>query len=82
MGVHMESQIIYLMEGFVAYRTLKLFFSGMSKFMILIIAFLVETLATEFAHVRFVAQVNAHVCIESAASVKGLSAGLTFVGLL
>lgn len=41
-----------------------------------------KALATEFADVRSIPQMDSHVGIEGGAAVKSLAAGLTFVWLL
>ena len=80
--VHVEGEVIDLMERFVTYRALKLFLAGVSEFMVLVVAFLMEALAAELTHIRFVAEVDAHVRVESAASVECLATGLTLVRFL
>jgi len=50
--------------------------------MIFIVALLMKALATEFADVRSIPQMDSHVGIEGGAAVKSLAAGLTFVWLL
>ena len=81
MRVHVERQIIDLVECFVTYITLVLLLGTMGQFVIFIITFLVKAFAAEFAHVRFVAGVDAHVSVQCGRAVERLSASVTFVRL-
>ena len=52
MNMHMESQVVGMMEGFGADWAFVSFFSTMSKLMILVITVLMEALTTIFANIR------------------------------
>lgn len=70
MGVHVEGQVVDLVEGFIAYVTFIRFFARMREFMILIVAFLVKTFATKLAYPRFVSLMDSNVSIQRRRSVK------------
>lgn len=63
MRVHVESQIVHLMEGFVANTTLVSLFAAVSQFVIFIVTLLVESFTTVFADPGFVSRVDSYMCI-------------------
>ena len=65
MRVHVERQVVDLMERFVADATFVLFISRMREFVVLVVALLVEPFAAVFADERLVSLVDAHVGVES-----------------
>ena len=70
------------MKCFVANVTLVGLFSGMSESVILVVALLMEPLATVLTHPGFVAIMDPHVGVEGGASVEGLATGHALVRLL
>ena len=63
-GVHVEGQVVDLMEGLVTNVTFVLLLRRVCQFMVLVVALLVEALATELAHEGLVVGVNSHVGVE------------------
>lgn len=59
--VHVEGQVVHLVERLVAHGTLICLFAAVRQLVVLVVAFLVETLAAELARKRFVAGVYARV---------------------
>lgn len=57
-SMHMKSQIINLMKGFVANCTFILLFAAVRQFVILVVSLLVKALSTEFACEWFVSSMN------------------------
>lgn len=80
--VHMEGEIVHLVKGLVADVALVSLVATVCQFMVFIIAFLVESFATEFANKWFVASMNSSVRIEGGRTIESLSACVAFVGLL
>ena len=72
----------YLVKSFIANVTLVGLFTRMSKTMILVISFLMESFPTKFTYPWFVSVVNPHVSVESRASVEGLATSQALVRLL
>ena len=70
------------MKRFIADIALVRLLSTVSKSVVLVVALLVETLATELALERLVPVVNPHVSVQSGAPVERLSTNLTLVRLL
>ena len=81
MRVHVECQIIDLMEGFAADVALKWLFSSVCQSVIFIITLLVKTFAANIANKRFVSGVNADVSVQRGRSVESFAANVTFVWL-
>lgn len=63
MGVHVESEVVDLVEGFRAHRTLISFFTAVRELVILVIALLMEALAAVFADEGLISGVDPGVCI-------------------
>lgn len=80
--VHMESQIIHLVEGLVANAALVGLFPTVCKLVVLVVAFLVEAFAAIFTHPRFVPGVDSDVCVEGRAAVEGLATCMAFMRFL
>lgn len=80
--VHMKGQVVDLVKGLVAHVTLILLLAAVCQFVILVVAPLMESLTAEFTDERFITLVNAHVCVESRASVERLAACITLVRFL
>lgn len=80
--VHVEGQVVDLMEGLVANVALVRLLAAMRKLVILVVALLVKTLAAVLADVRLEIRVYARVGVEGGAAIKGLAAGHAFVRLL
>lgn len=72
--MHMESQIIRLIEALLTYGTLKSLLIVMSQPMISVVSILMERLSTDVTDVRFSSQVNSNVCVQSGRSVEAFSA--------
>ena len=70
------------MEGLVAHIALVRLLSAVGQSVVLVVALLVETLATELALERLVPVVYPHVCVQGGTPVEGLSTHLTFVRFL
>lgn len=82
MCMHVEGQIVHLVERFGTHRALKLFEDGMGQPVVLIVALLVEPLAADVAAEGLEAEVDAVVGIEGGGAVERLATGATLVGLL
>ena len=61
MGVHVECQIVYLVESLVAYVTFIRFLSAMGQTVVLVVALLVEPFPAELTHERLEVSVDPHV---------------------
>ena len=70
------------MKRFIADIALVRLLSTVGQSVVLVVALLVETLATELALERLVPVVNPHVSVQSGAPVERLSTNLTLVRLL
>ena len=70
------------MESLVAHIALVSLLSAVGQSVVLIVAFLVETLSTELALERLEPVVYPHVCVQGRTPVEGLSTHLAFVWLL
>lgn len=81
MRVHVECEIVHLMECFVADVTFVGLFPCVCQSMIFIVSLLMETFSAELANPRLEANVNANVSGQSGTSVEGFSARLTFMRL-
>lgn len=81
-GVHVEGEIIDLMEGFIADRALICFIAAVCQFVILIVALLMETLPTKFTHERLIPCMDSGMGVEGGGAIEGLTARVTFMGLL
>lgn len=62
-GVHVEGEVVDLVEGFRAHSTLISFFTAVRELVILVIALLVEALAAVFADEGLISGVDPGVCI-------------------
>ena len=62
-SVHVEGEIINLMESFTACFALVLFLVAVCQFMVLIVAFLVESFTAELTNIWLVTLVYSHVCV-------------------
>jgi len=82
MCVHVKGQVVDLMEGFVAHYTLVGLLHAVCQFMVLVVAFLMETFSAELADERFETGMDADVRVERRAAIEGLAARLTFVRFL
>ena len=80
--MHVEREIVHLVESLITYITLVLLLRAVREFMVLVIPFLVKAFTAEFAREWLVIQVNTHVCVKRAATVECLAACFTFVWLL
>lgn len=79
--VHVESQVVDLVEGLVADRALVLLFPAMCQLVVLVVSFLVEAFPAELADKRFVPCVDPHVSVERRTSVEGFPTLVAFVRL-
>lgn len=77
--VHVKRQIVDLVKGFVANDALVGLFDRMSQFVILVVAFLMESFAAMFANERFETGVNSDVRVQRRRSVERFAASRTFV---
>ena len=82
MRVHVEGEVVDLMEGLVADDALVGLFDAVRQFVVLVVALLVEALAAKLTHIRTVAHVDPHVSVQGGAAVEGLTAGAALVRLL
>lgn len=64
MGVHVECQVVDLVESLVADVALECLFRAVGKTVVLVIAFLMEPLTAELAYERLKVGVDPHVCVE------------------
>ena len=62
-SVHVEGEIINLMESFTTCLTLVLFLVAVCQFMVLIVAFLVESFTAKLTNIRLVTLVYSHMCV-------------------
>lgn len=62
--VHVERQVVHLVEGFAAQRAFVRFLAAVGQLVVLVVALLVEALAAGFAHEWFDACVDASVGVE------------------
>lgn len=63
-GMHVECEIVDLVEGFVANVTLVCFFSAVRQLMVLVIALLMEPFAAVFANKWLVSSMNSSVSVK------------------
>lgn len=63
-GVHMEGEVVYLMEGLGADGAFISFFPAVGELVILVIALLMETFATVFADEGLISGVDTGVSIQ------------------
>lgn len=82
MRVHVEGEIVDLMECLVADDALVGLFDAVRQFVVLVVALLVESLAAVLADERFESGVNADVRVERRRAVKGFAARRALVRLL
>lgn len=79
--VHVECEVVDLMECLVAYDAFVGLFDAVRQFVVLVVALLVESFAAMFADERLESGVNAHMSVERRGSVERLAASRTFVRL-
>lgn len=82
MSVHVERQVIDLVEGLRAHRALVRLLSAVRKFVILVVALLMETFPAVLAHERLVPCVDPRVGVEGRRPVERLATRVTLVRLL
>lgn len=80
--VHVECQIVHLMERLATDMAFEGFLPRVGQSMILIVSLLMEAFATNVAHERLVASVNAYVGVERGRSVECLAANVTLMRFL
>lgn len=80
--VHVEGEIVDLVEGLVADDALVGLFDAVRQFVVLVVALLVESLAAVLADERLESGVNAHVSVERRRAVERLAASRALVRLL
>ena len=71
----------HLVKSFVANAALECLLTRMGQSVVFVVALLMESFATKFAHPRLVAHVNSHVSVQSGAAVKSFATSGTFVRL-
>lgn len=81
-GVHVESQVIHLVESLVTNVTLVCLFSRVSQSVVLVVSFLMKSFPTKLADIRLVAVVYSHVCVQCRTPIKCLPALTTLMRLL
>lgn len=81
-GVHVEREIVNLVERLVANVALVRLFAAVRQLVILVVSLLMEPLPAILAHERFVVGVDAPVRVQGRASVESFAAGRTLVRLL
>lgn len=77
--VHVERQIVDLMEGLVAHGAFVFLHAAVRQRVILVISLLMKSLAAELAYVRLEVGVYARMSVQRGTSVEGLAASLTLV---
>jgi len=70
------------MKRFGAYRALVLFVARVCELVVLVVAFLMKTLATMLAHPRLIILMNSHVCIQRRAAIERFAAKFAHVWLI
>ncbi len=80
--VHVEGEVVDLVEGFVADDAFVGLFDAVRQFVVLVVAILVEALAAELADERLESGVESHVRVERRRPVEGLAARLALVRLV
>lgn len=81
MGVHVEGQVVDLVEGLVADGTFVLLLAAVGQLVVLVVPFLVKAFAAKFADEGLVARVDADVSVERGAAVEGFAALVAFMRL-
>lgn len=79
MGVHVEGQIVDLMEGLVTDSAFVLLLAAVGELVILVVPFLVKAFATKLADEGLVARVDADVRVERGAAIEGFAALVTLM---
>lgn len=69
-GVHMECQVVNLMERFATFFTFEALLVAVCQLVILVVAFLVKSFTTELTDEWLVALMYSYVGIQSRASMK------------
>lgn len=77
MGVHMECEVVDLVECFRANGAFELLFDVVGQFVVLVVTLLVEPFATDFTLVRFVTLVDSHVGVQRGTAIERFATGLT-----
>lgn len=80
--VHVEGEVVDLMESFVADDALVSLFNAVRQLVVLVVALLMKTFAAVLTDKRLETSVNADVRVERRRPVKGFAAGRALVGLL
>ena len=78
-SMHVEGEVIYLVERLRAYATFVRLLLTMRQSVVLIISLLVKSLSTHLTHPRFVSKMNAHVRVQSGTSIERLSTLFTLM---
>jgi len=81
MRVHVERQVVDLVECLVAHVALVGFFPRVGELVVLVVSFLVEAFPTKLAHPRLVVLVYPDVGVESGRPVEGFATCVAFVWL-
>lgn len=79
--VHVEGQVVDLVEGLIADGALVLFLPAVRQLVVLVVSFLVEAFPAELAHKWFIPCVDPDVSVESRTSVERFSTLVAFVRL-
>lgn len=79
--VHVEGQVVDLVEGFIAYAAFVRLFPAMGQSVVLVVAFLMEPFTTKLADKRFVSGMDPSMRVQSRRSVERFAASETFVRL-
>lgn len=82
MSVHVECKVVDLVERFIANVTFVRFFPAMRQSVVLIIAFLMESFATELADEWFVPSVDSCVSVKRRGTIESLATSQTFMRFL
>ena len=64
MSVHVECQVVDLVEGFGTYCAFVLFLAAVGQFVVFVVAFLVKALSAEFAHIGLVPLMYSHMSVK------------------
>lgn len=80
--VHVEGEIVDLVEGFGAHAALVRLFAAVRQLVVLVVALLVETFSAVLADEGFVPSVDAGVGVQRGGAVERFAARVTLVGLL
>lgn len=78
-GVHVEGQVVDLVEGLVANVALVSLLSTMCQTVVLVVAFLMESFPAEFADERLVTSMDSCMRVERRRSVEGFTTRQAFM---